>query len=254
MKQSTPLLEMNGTTAIAPPLLEMTDVVAGYGPTPVLFGVNMTINEGDIACLLGRNGVGKTTLLRSVIGLNALESGSISFAGRDITRAATYQRAREGIAYIPQGREIIPYLSVLDNLKMGLSASGKRARTKGSGVPSEIFEFFPMLNEHLNRQGGLLSGGQQQQLAIARGLMCEPKIMLLDEPTEGIQPSIVQEIEDTLRRINKEKGITIVVVEQKIEFARKLAQKFFIMQKGVIVEKGTTAELSDSLLKEYLAV
>ena len=140
MKQSTPLLEMNGTTAIAPPLLEMTDVVAGYGPTPVLFGVNMTINEGDIACLLGRNGVGKTTLLRSVIGLNALESGSISFAGRDITRAATYQRAREGIAYIPQGREIIPYLSVLDNLKMGLSASGKRARTKGNGVPSEIFE------------------------------------------------------------------------------------------------------------------
>ncbi len=254
MKQSTPLLEMNGTTAIAPPLLEMTDVVAGYGPTPVLFGVNMTINEGDIACLLGRNGVGKTTLLRSVIGLNALESGSISFAGRDITRTATYQRAREGIAYIPQGREIIPYLSVLDNLKMGLSASGKRARTKGNGVPSEIFDFFPMLNEHLNRQGGLLSGGQQQQLAIARGLMCEPKIMLLDEPTEGIQPSIVQEIEDTLRRINKEKGITIVVVEQKIEFARKLAQKFFIMKKGVIVEKGTTAQLSDSLLKEYLAV
>ncbi|PZO60864.1 MAG: ABC transporter ATP-binding protein, partial [Phormidesmis priestleyi] len=209
---------------------------------------------GDIACLLGRNGVGKTTLLRSVIGLNALESGSISFAGRDITRTATYQRAREGIAYIPQGREIIPYLSVLDNLKMGLSASGKRARTKGNGVPSEIFDFFPMLNEHLNRQGGLLSGGQQQQLAIARGLMCEPKIMLLDEPTEGIQPSIVQEIEDTLRRINKEKGITIVVVEQKIEFARKLAQKFFIMKKGVIVEKGTTAQLSDSLLKEYLAV
>ncbi len=254
MKQSTPLLEMNGTTAIAPPLLEMTDVVAGYGQTPVLFGVNMTINEGDIACLLGRNGVGKTTLLRSVIGLNSLESGRISFAGKDITRAATYQRAREGIAYIPQGREIIPYLSVLDNLKMGLSASGKRARTKGSGVPSEIFDFFPMLNEHLNRQGGLLSGGQQQQLAIARGLMCEPKIMLLDEPTEGIQPSIVQEIEDTLRRINKEKGITIVVVEQKIEFARKLAQKFFIMKKGVIVEKGTTAQLSDSLLKEYLAV
>ncbi len=254
MKQSTPLLEMNGTTAIAPLLLEMTDVVAGYGPTPVLFGVNMAINEGDIACLLGRNGVGKTTLLRSIIGLNSLESGKISFAGRDITRAATYQRAREGIAYIPQGREIIPYLSVLDNLKMGLSASGKRARTKGSGVPSEIFDFFPMLNEHLNRQGGLLSGGQQQQLAIARGLMCEPKIMLLDEPTEGIQPSIVQEIEDTLRRINKEKGITIVVVEQKIEFARKLAQKFFIMKKGMIVEKGTTAELSDNLLTEYLAV
>ena len=254
MKQSTPLLEKDGNEMTAQPLLELHNVVAGYGPTPVLFGVDMVVNEGDIACLLGRNGVGKTTLLRSIIGLNTPNEGSISFAGKDITNAATYQRARQGIAYIPQGREIIPYLSVLDNLKMGLSASGKQARTKGNGIPNEIFEFFPMLNEHLDRQGGLLSGGQQQQLAIARGLMCNPKIMLLDEPTEGIQPSIVQEIEDTLRRINQEKGITIVVVEQKIEFARKLAQKFFIMKKGEIVEKGITSQLSDDLLQKYLAV
>jgi len=254
VKQSTPLLEKNGVQTTGQPLLEMNNVVAGYGPTPVLFDVNMTVNEGDIACLLGRNGVGKTTLLRSIIGLNPLDSGSISFTGTDISKAPTYQRARQGIAYIPQGREIIPYLSVLDNLKMGMSASGKKERSKGNGIPSEIFDFFPMLNEHLSRQGGLLSGGQQQQLAIARGLMCNPKIMLLDEPTEGIQPSIVQEIEDTLRRINQEKGITIVVVEQKIEFARKLAQKFFIMKKGSIVEKGTTEQLSDELLKKYLAV
>lgn len=254
MKQSTPLLEKDGAQTAAQPLLELNNVVAGYGPTPVLFDVNMTVNEGDIACLLGRNGVGKTTLLRSVIGLNPLDSGSISLGGKDISKAATYQRARQGIAYIPQGREIIPYLSVLDNLKMGLSASGKRARTKGDGIPTELYEFFPMLKEHLNRQGGLLSGGQQQQLAIARGLMCNPKIMLLDEPTEGIQPSIVQEIEDTLRRINKEKGITIVVVEQKIEFARKLARTFFIMKKGSIVENGTTDQLSDALLQKYLAV
>ena len=250
MKQSTPLLEKNGGQMAAQSLLQLDNVVAGYGPTPVLFGVDMTINEGDIACLLGRNGVGKTTLLRSIIGLNTPNRGSISFAGKDITKAPTYQRARQGIAYIPQGREIIPYLSVLDNLKMGFSASGR----KGNKIPSEIFDFFPMLNEHLDRQGGLLSGGQQQQLAIARGLMCNPKIMLLDEPTEGIQPSIVQEIEDTLRRINQEKGITILVVEQKIEFARKLAQKFFIMKKGEIVEKGTTNQLSDALLKRYLAV
>ena len=250
MKQSTPLLEKNGGQTAAQSLLQLDNVVAGYGPTPVLFGVDMTINEGDIACLLGRNGVGKTTLLRSIIGLNTPNRGSISFAGKDITKAPTYQRARQGIAYIPQGREIIPYLSVLDNLKMGFSASGR----KGNKIPSEIFDFFPMLNEHLDRQGGLLSGGQQQQLAIARGLMCNPKIMLLDEPTEGIQPSIVQEIEDTLRRINREKGITILVVEQKIEFARKLAQKFFIMKKGEIVEKGTTNQLSDALLKRYLAV
>lgn len=241
---------MNGTSATAQPLLEMNNVVAGYGQTPVLFGVDMTINEGDIACLLGRNGVGKTTLLRSIIGLNTPDSGTISFGGKNITKAPTYKRARQGIAYIPQGREIIPYLSVLDNLKMGFSASGSKRKK----IPSEIFDFFPMLNEHLSRQGGLLSGGQQQQLAIARGLMCNPRIMLLDEPTEGIQPSIVQEIEDTLRRINQEKGITIVVVEQKIEFARKLAQKFFIMKKGEIVEKGSTQQLTDDLLKRYLAV
>lgn len=250
MKQSMPLLEMNGTQTTTQPLLQLDQVVAGYGQTPVLFGADMMVNEGDIACLLGRNGVGKTTLLRSIIGLNKPDSGSISFGGRDITKFPTYKRARQGIAYIPQGREIIPYLSVLDNLKMGFSASG----TKRKKIPNEIFEFFPMLHEHLTRQGGLLSGGQQQQLAIARGLVCNPRIMLLDEPTEGIQPSIVQEIEDTLRRINKEKGITIVVVEQKIEFARKLAQKFFIMKKGVIVETGTTAQLSDDLLKQYLAV
>jgi urea transport system ATP-binding protein len=174
-----PLLEMNGSMTATKSLLEMDRVVAGYGQTPVLFDISMTVNEGDIVCLLGRNGVGKTTLLRSIIGLNTPNSGSISFGGKDITKAPTYKRARQGIAYIPQGREIIPYLSVLDNLKMGFSASGK----KGNKIPSEIFDFFPMLHEHLQRQGGLLSGGQQQQLAIARGLMCNPKIMLLDEPT-----------------------------------------------------------------------
>jgi urea transport system ATP-binding protein len=232
------------------PLLELDEVTAGYGQTPVLFDVSMTVNKGDIVCLLGRNGVGKTTLLRSIIGLNKTNRGSIKFNAGDITKAPTYKRARSGIAYIPQGREIIPYLSVLDNLKLGFAASGKVAKK----IPSEIFEFFPMLKDHLNRQGGLLSGGQQQQLAIARGLLCNPQIMLLDEPTEGIQPSIVQEIEETLRRINEEKGITVVVVEQKIEFARRLAQKFFIMEKGAIVEQGTTSQLTDSLLHRYLAV
>lgn len=249
MKQSTLLREEDDVT-MAKPLLEMVNVTAGYGQTPVLFDVDLSVGEGQIACLLGRNGVGKTTLLRSIIGLNPLTSGSIFFNDADISKAPTYKRARRGIAYIPQGREIIPYLTVLDNLKMGFSASGRRAKR----IPAEIYNFFPMLKEHLQRQGGLLSGGQQQQLAIARGLICNPKIMLLDEPTEGIQPSIVQEIEDTLRRINVEKGITIIVVEQKIEFARKLAQKFFIMEKGAIVEKGKTDKLTDSLLHRYLAV
>lgn len=231
-------------------LLEMSNVTAGYGQSPVLFDVTMTVNKGDMVCLLGRNGVGKTTLLRSIIGLNKPSKGSIVFDAEDITKVPTYKRARYGIAYIPQGREIIPYLSVLDNLKMGMAASRKKLKK----IPDEIFEFFPMLKDHLKRQGGLLSGGQQQQLAIARGLMCEPQMMLLDEPTEGIQPSIVQEIEDTLARINREKGITVMVVEQKIEFARRLAQKFFIMEKGSIVVRGTSSELSDDLLHRYLAV
>lgn len=232
------------------PLLKLSDVTVSYDQTPVLFNVDMAIEKGEIACLLGRNGVGKTTLLRSVIGLNKVLSGSIVFDADEITKTPTYQRARYGISYIPQGREIIPYLSVLDNLKLGASAS----RKKSTKVPDEIFEFFPMLKQHLKRQGGLLSGGQQQQLAIARGLMANPQIMLLDEPTEGIQPSIVQEIEDTLKRINREKGITVLVVEQKIDFARQLAQKFFIMEKGSIVAKGATSELTDSLVHQYLAV
>ena len=231
-------------------LLELSNVTAGYGQTPVLFDVSMKVEKGDLACLLGRNGVGKTTLLRSIIGLNPLSKGSMVFDADDISKTPTYKRAKYGIAYIPQGREIIPYLSVLDNLKLGLAASGRKSKK----VPDEIFEFFPMLKEHLSRQGGLLSGGQQQQLAIARGLMCNPKLMLLDEPTEGIQPSIVQEIEETLKRINKEKGITVLVVEQKIDFARQLAEKFFIMDKGAIVARGETEALTDSMVNQYLAV
>lgn len=231
-------------------LLELSNVTAGYGQTPVLFDISMTVNKGDLVCLLGRNGVGKTTLLRSIIGLNPLSKGNMVFDADDISKIPTYKRAQYGIAYIPQGREIIPYLSVLDNLKLGFAASGAKRKK----IPDEIFEFFPMLKEHLSRQGGLLSGGQQQQLAIARGLMCNPKLMLLDEPTEGIQPSIVQEIEDTLKRINKEKGITVLVVEQKIDFARQLAQKFFIMDKGAIVARGATEQLTDSLVHQHLAV
>jgi urea transport system ATP-binding protein len=231
-------------------LLKLTNVSAGYGQTPVLVNVDMVVEKGDIACILGRNGMGKTTLLRSIIGLNKVIKGDIVFDADDITNIPTYKRSRYGIAFIPQGREIIPYLSVLDNLKLGLAASKKKLKK----IPDEIFEFFPMLSQHLKRQGGLLSGGQQQQLAIARGLMCDPQIMLLDEPTEGIQPSIVQEIDATLKRINREKGITLLVVEQKIDFAKQLAQKFFIMEKGAIAAKGNTSDLTDSLVRRYLTV
>ncbi|MDX2100743.1 MAG: urea ABC transporter ATP-binding subunit UrtE [Leptolyngbyaceae cyanobacterium bins.59] len=232
------------------PLLNVSDITVSYDQTPVLFNVSISLDKGDIACLLGRNGVGKTTLLRSVIGLNKVLSGEIVFDADNITRVPTFKRARYGISYIPQGREIIPYLTVQENLMLGMTAGQK----KYSKIPDEIFEFFPMLKQHLKRQGGLLSGGQQQQLAIARGLMSNPQIMLLDEPTEGIQPSIVQEIEDTLKRINQEKGITVLVVEQKIEFARRLAQKFFMMEKGSIVASGASHELTDALVHQYLAV
>ncbi|MBF2089691.1 MAG: urea ABC transporter ATP-binding subunit UrtE [Synechococcales cyanobacterium K44_A2020_017] len=232
-------------------LLDLTDVTAGYGQTPVLFDVSMTIHRGEIVCLLGRNGVGKTTLLRSIVGLNKVNKGTIIFDADDITKVPTYKRTRYGIAYIPQGREIIPYLSVLDNLKLGLTAN---RNSKSRNILEEIFEFFPMLKQHLKRQGGLLSGGQQQQLAIARGLMSDPQIILLDEPTEGIQPSIVQEIETTLKRINQEKGITVMVVEQKIDFAKQLAQQFFVMEKGSILAQGETSDLTDDLIHRYLAV
>jgi urea transport system ATP-binding protein len=233
------------------PLLELTDVTAGYGQTPVLLDISLYVNKGDMVCILGRNGVGKTTLLRSIIGLNKVNKGTIIFDADDVTKVPTYKRSRYGIAYIPQGREIIPYLSVLDNLKLGLTANRTQ---KAANILEEVFEFFPMLKQHLKRQGGLLSGGQQQQLAIARGLMSAPQMILLDEPTEGIQPSIVQEIEATLRRINTEKGITVVVVEQKIDFARQLAQRFFMMEKGSVVAQGHTSELDDTLVHRYLAV
>lgn len=233
------------------PLLELTHMTAGYGQTPVLLDINLQVDKGDMVCILGRNGVGKTTLLRSIIGLNKVSKGSIIFDADDITKTPTYKRSRYGIAFIPQGREIIPYLSVLDNLKLGLTANRNR---KSANLLEEVFGFFPMLKQHLKRQGGLLSGGQQQQLAIARGLMSEPQMILLDEPTEGIQPSIVQEIEATLRRINTEKGITVMVVEQKIDFARQLAQKFFMMEKGSVVAQGNIAELDDSLVHRYLTV
>ncbi len=237
---------MNKSTS----LLELSNVTAGYGQSPVLLDVNLSVNQGELVCLLGRNGVGKTTLLRSIMGLNPLTSGSIIFDADDISKTPTFKRVKYGIAYIPQGREIMPYLSVEDNLKLGLAGSGK----KGKSIPKEIFDFFPMLRDNLSRKGGLLSGGQQQQLAIARGLMANPKLMLFDEPTEGIQPSIVQEIEQTLKRINEEKGITVVVVEQKIDFVRQLAQRFFMMEKGKIVARGKSEELTDSLVNQYLAV
>jgi urea transport system ATP-binding protein len=199
---------------------------------------------------MGRNGVGKTTLLKSVMGLLSAYAGGIMFDGQDITRSRPEQRARRGMGYVPQGREIFPQLTVLENLSLGLLAQkGRQGK-----VPDSVFELFPALSSLLNRRGGFLSGGQQQQLAIARALVTEPKLLLLDEPTEGIQPSIIQEIEEVIARIKAEGQVTILLVEQYLEFAWRLADAFYMMEKGSIVAHGDIADLSEDVVKQYLTV
>jgi urea transport system ATP-binding protein len=208
------------------------------------------MERGAIECILGRNGVGKTTLLRSVIGLTPPRRGAIIFKGSDITRMRVNQRARLGIGYVPQGREIFPDISVIDNLRLGLVA-----RSDGmTRVPDEIFDFFPMLKLLVDRPGGLLSGGEQQQLAIARALCGNPELLLLDEPTEGIQPSVVEEIERILRRIHQEKKVTILLVEQKLDFAKNVAQEFTIMVKGRVAREADIRSLTDEVVREYLTI
>jgi urea transport system ATP-binding protein len=208
------------------------------------------MERGAIECILGRNGVGKTTLLRSVIGLTPPRRGAIMFKGNDITRMRVNRRARLGIGYVPQGREIFPDISVIDNLRLGLVA-----RSDGmTRVPDEIFDFFPMLRLLVDRPGGLLSGGEQQQLAIARALCGNPELLLLDEPTEGIQPSVVEEIERILRRIHQEKKVTILLVEQKLDFAKNVAQEFTIMVKGRVAREADIHSLTDDVVREYLTI
>ena len=214
-------------------------------------GLNLRVEQGERVAILGRNGVGKTTFLKSLMGILPMTKGSVSFDGKDFTHMRTFRRSRAGLGYVPQGREIIPFLTVNDNLELG--AAGH----KNVDVESRkkwVLSYFPALEVHMNRNGGVLSGGLQQQLAIARCLMGEPEMILLDEPTEGIQPNVVMEIADTLRKIAEETGITIVVVEQNLKFARRLAEKFVIIQKGAVVSSGNMNELSDDLIKKYLSV
>jgi len=199
---------------------------------------------------MGRNGVGKTTLLKSVMGLLPPQAGTIAFDGQDITRVRPERRARRGIGYVPQGREIFPQLTVLENLSLGLLAkSGRQGKLSDS-----VFQLFPALSGVLNRKGGFLSGGQQQQLAIARALVTEPKLLLLDEPTEGIQPSIIQEIEEGIAQIRAQGQVTILLVEQYLEFAWRLADAFYIMEKGSIVAQGNMTDLTEDVVKQYLTV
>jgi urea transport system ATP-binding protein len=221
-----------------------------YGESHTLWDLDIEIPESQCTCVMGRNGVGKTTLMSCIMGLLPLRSGSMEFQGRNLAGLAAEKRAGLGIGYVPQGRQIFPLLTVEENLQIGLPA--RRDRKKQ--IPKFIFDLFPVLKEMLGRRGGDLSGGQQQQLAIGRALVVDPKLLILDEPTEGIQPNIVQEIGDIIRRLNRDIGLTVILVEQKLPFARRVADQFVILDRGRLMATGQMDELTDELVKEYLTV
>jgi urea transport system ATP-binding protein len=220
-----------------------------YGGSHTLWDLDMTVPKGSCTCLMGRNGMGKTTLLKCIMGLLPLATGELAFAGRDLRATPADARARLGIGYVPQGREIFSQLTVEENLRIGLAARKDGART----VPEHIYELFPVLKRMLGRRGGDLSGGQQQQLAIGRALVIEPTLLILDEPTEGIQPNIVHEIGDVITRL-RGAGLTVLLVEQKLPFARRVASDVRILDKGRLVVSGAIAELTDDLVQKHLTV
>ena len=224
------------------------DLFSFYGKSPVIQGVSFDLQPGEFLAILGRNGVGKTTLLKSIMGLTDRCEGGLTFGDQPLLGLSTSQRAQLGIAYIPQGREIIPNFTVRENILMGTFArpDGKR------DIPDYLFEMFPILQEFLGRKGGDLSGGQQQQLAIARALAMDPKILILDEPTEGIQPNIVKQIEDATIRLNKERGLGIILVEQNVPFARRASDRFLVLDKGRVVLDGHSKDLPDSVVEKHL--
>lgn len=231
-------------------MLKVNNISASYGKSHVVTDVSFTVSPLEKLVIIGRNGVGKTTLLKSLMGLLPAQTGEIMLYKKNITKMKPHERNCNGLAYVPQGREIIPHLTVKENLILGALAHTKEIDSK----MEEIFTYFPILPEHLERKGGVLSGGQQQQLAIARALMSTPKALLLDEPTEGIQPNVVEEIADILVRYHNEHKIPMIVVEQNLKFAKRLADKFVVMQKGTIVANGSIEELNDDITKKYLTI
>ena len=230
--------------------LQIKDLQVAYGQSTILKGINLSVPENELVCLMGRNGVGKTTTLKTILGLLKQTDGSIDMDGTCIDPLATAERVRCGIAYVPQGRDIFPNLTVWENLQVSIVVKGKAARQH----LDRVFDLFPVLKEMLKRKGGVLSGGQQQQLAIGRALLLDPKLLILDEPTEGIQPSIIDQIEDTLLALKAEKRMSILLVEQYVDFAKSVGDHFCIMEKGSVVKTGTIGELDEATVAEYLTV
>jgi urea transport system ATP-binding protein len=236
-------------------MLEIRGLNVAYGESQVLWDVSLDVPQGGVVCLMGRNGVGKTTLLKTVMGLLPARSGQILFDGTDLGRLRPEERAACGIGYVPQGREIFPNLTVAENLRVGYlgrPASAGNGRSTQADV-EQVFDLFPKLKDLLSRNGGVLSGGEQQQLAIARVLLARPKLLLMDEPTEGIQPNVILQIEDAIQRI-RERGIAVLLVEQYLEFAWRLASSYAIMRKGAIVSRGSTSELRHDVVRQHLTV
>ncbi len=229
-------------------MLSVEHLDAAYGESQVLWSVDLAVPAGQVVCLMGRNGVGKTTLLRTIMGLMPARGGRVRFGDHDVTGWSPDRRARAGIGYVPQGREIFPHLTVAENLRMSLLGCGRTTAL------DDALALFPALRPLLGRKGGVLSGGEQQMLAIGRALLTRPTLLMLDEPTEGIQPSIILEIEEAIRRIKSEMGLAVLLVEQYLDFAARLADSYVILAKGAVVAAGVTRELRPEMVKQHLTV
>lgn len=234
-------------------MLKIENLNAAYGQSPVLFGVNLEVADAEAVTLIGRNGVGKTTLMRTIMGLHPVSTGGVRLDGEQVEKEPAFVRARGGVAFVPQGRGLFPHLSVHENLLMGLPALSRRETAKKE-IPELVYDLFPICRDMAGRKAGNLSGGQQQQVAIGRALVTQPKYLLLDEPTEGIQPSIVQEIEEALTRIRRELRVAVLLVEQYLDFAWAFAERYYVLQRGVIVESGLTAQTPQSAVQKYMSV
>lgn len=228
-------------------MLKIEDLDSYYGESCVIHGLSLHAKKGEITCLIGRNGVGKSTTLKSIMGLVKTPKGKIILDGKDMMKFKTYDRAKLGIGYVPQGRDIFPQMTVQENIELGLQAIGGKGK-----VPDYIYDLFPILPKFAKRKGGDLSGGQQQQLAIARALVAKPKILILDEPTEGIQPSIIQDIGDAIRKVNKELDISVLIVEQYLDFVLGISDSLYVMEKGSIILQGKTSELDGKEVQKIM--